>query len=261
MSRPLQLFLTLETVSDTSPANNPVMEEGPWVKLVSHDMVNRKFQLKLGRNTVEVDDFDDAECGSGLYFCRPEHVPRWKDVLGYTHLCDVEVPAEAVVVHFESKSKADTIDIVSTPVPIGEHWMWENKKLCLAAVQQNGRALQYVQGQTPEMCMAAVQRHGYALPHVKEQTPELCLAAVQENGEALRYVKEQTPEICLAAVQQCGYALKYVKEQTPKICLAAVQEDGNALFDVKNQTPEVCQAAVQQNGRALFYVIDRSMLE
>jgi hypothetical protein len=215
-THPLQLSCTLATVSDTSPANSSVMEEGPWLKLVSHDMVNRKFQLKVGRNTV--DDFEaDEECGPGLYFCKPEHVLHWMDVLGYTHLCDVEVPAEATAAHFESKSKADMINIVSESVPIGEHWMWANEEICLAAVQQNGRALQYVQGQTPEMCMAAVQHNGYALPHVKEQTPEICLAAVQQEGHALYYVKEQTPKICLAAVQQCGYALKYVKEQTPKI--------------------------------------------
>jgi hypothetical protein len=94
------------------------MEKGPWVKLVSHNMVNRGFQLELGRNTV--DDFDaDTECGPGLYFCKLEHVFYWMNRLGYTHICDVNVPAEATVAHFDSKSKANMIDIVSTPVPIG----------------------------------------------------------------------------------------------------------------------------------------------
>jgi hypothetical protein len=49
-----------------------VMVERPWVKLVSHDMVNRGFQLKVGRNTV--DEFDPDEYGPGLYFCRPQHM-------------------------------------------------------------------------------------------------------------------------------------------------------------------------------------------
>ena len=77
--------------------------------------------------------------------------------------------------------------------------------------------------------LAAVTQDGFALEHVKEQTPEICLAAVQQNGCALEHVKEQTPEICLAAVTQDGFALEHVKEQTPEICLAAVKENGRAL--------------------------------
>lgn len=80
----------------------------------------------------------------------------------------------------------------------------------LAAVKQDGWALQHVKEQTPEICLAAVKQYGYALQYVNEQTPEICLAAVKQDGDALRYVKEQTPEICLEAVKQEGYALRHV---------------------------------------------------
>lgn len=36
---------------------------------------------------------------------------------------------------------------------------------------------------TPEICLAAVQQDGHALQYVKEQTPEICLAAVQEFSD------------------------------------------------------------------------------
>ena len=35
--------------------------------------------------------------------------------------------------------------------------------------------------------MAAVKQNGYALQYVREQTPEIVLAAVKQNGGALRY--------------------------------------------------------------------------
>jgi G:T-mismatch repair DNA endonuclease (very short patch repair protein) len=38
----------------------------------------------------------------------------------------------------------------------------------LAAVKQYGRALQFIQEQTPELCLAAVQQNGYALQFVTE---------------------------------------------------------------------------------------------
>ena len=60
----------------------------------------------------------------------------------------------------------------------------------LAAVKQNGYALQYVQAQTEEICLAAVKQDGYALKYVQTQTEEICLAAVKQNGDALKYVQE-----------------------------------------------------------------------
>ena len=100
--------------------------------------------------------------------------------------------------------------------------------ICLAAVQQNGHALEYVRTQTLALCLAAVQQDGHALEYVKTQTPAICLAAVQQDGWALRCVQVQTPEVCLAAVQQDGGALAYVKVQTPELRLAALREDPGA---------------------------------
>ena len=81
---------------------------------------------------------------------------------------------------------------------------WNNLEFCKLAVQQNGYALKYVNGQTEEICKLAVQQKGYALCYVKERTDEICKLAVQQNGLALHYVKEQTEEICKLAVQQNG---------------------------------------------------------
>jgi hypothetical protein len=59
---------------------------------------------------------------------------------------------------------------------------------------------------TAEMCLAAVKQNGEALQYVPEElrTAELCLAAVQDDGMALAYVPEelQTAELRLTAVKQ-----------------------------------------------------------
>ena len=112
----------------------------------------------------------------------------------------------------------------------------QTPELCMTAVRQNGRALQYVKEQTPELCMAAVRQYGYALKFVKEQNPEVCMAAVRQNGLALYYVNEQSPELCMSAVCQEGRALEYVKDQTPELCMAAVRQDRLALPCVKDET-------------------------
>ena len=68
---------------------------------------------------------------------------------------------------------------------------WYDSEYCLAAVEQDGDALQYVKEQTEAVCLAAVEQDGYALQYVKEQTEAVCLKAVEQNGFALRYVKRE----------------------------------------------------------------------
>jgi len=46
----------------------------------------------------------------------------------------------------------------------------------------------YVKKKTPEICLAAVQQNGLALEFVNDQTPEICMAAVQQNELATKYI-------------------------------------------------------------------------
>jgi hypothetical protein len=48
----------------------------------------------------------------------------------------------------------------------------------MAAIKQNGMALDFVNDQTPELCLNAVEQNGFALLHVKKKTPELCFIAL-----------------------------------------------------------------------------------
>ena len=232
-----------------------------YVKVMNPGMKNRRYQFRIGLN-IDSNTFDPTmECGNGIYFCEWKDAFYWAYELGYTHVCDIEIPKNAQIAHFTGKSKTDKILILNEPIPLSEHEMWIDPKICMSAVTYTGGALQYVREQTPKICLAAVRKNAWALRFVDKQTPEICLAAVKKGGIALRFVDKQTPEICLAAVQQDGLALQYVQEQTPGICLAAVQQDGNALGYVQEQTPGICLAAVRQNNYAIEYVRDRMSME
>lgn len=43
---------------------------------------------------------------------------------------------------------------------------------------------------TEDICLAAVQQNGKALKYVEDKTLEICLAAVTQNNEALRFIKD-----------------------------------------------------------------------
>ena len=94
-----------------------------------------------------------------------------------------------------------------------------DKEICIEAVKQNGRALQYVPKSIidKEICIEAVKQHWQALQYVPENImdKEICLEAVKHNGYALEYVPENIidKEICIEAVKQNEYALRYVPEE------------------------------------------------
>ncbi len=66
---------------------------------------------------------------------------------------------------------------------------WNDPAHCLAAVQQDGWYLAFVETQTPEICLAAVQQNGWALKYVREQTLEICITAIKQNLEAAEYIR------------------------------------------------------------------------
>jgi len=160
--------------------------------------------------------------------------------------------------------------------------------ICLAAVKQDGLALEYIDKDTlkyvakdtanyVDICLAAVKQNGNALKLVDRDMLEyvakntevyrdICFAAVKQDGLALEYVDKDTAnyaEICLATVTQNGRALRYVDRDTVKdkyaaICLAAVKQNGCVLEDISNEVENyaaICFEAVKQDGLALKYVV------
>ena len=192
-----------------------------------------KYGLNIPKETVNLSSVETC-CGGGLYFTyvRKGKFNVWHDTYAYT----VSVPDDARVYFYKEEVKFKT-----NVLYIERGWNTEEYEEYLYMFLG---WLQHI-SQTPELCLAEVQKNSNALQYIKEQTPEICLTAVKLRGYALEYVINQTPEICLAAVQRNGCALYYVKEQTPEICLAAVQQDTNALKFVKQRMPECTYAVVQ----------------
>jgi prephenate dehydratase len=127
-------------------------------------------------------------------------------------------------------------------------------KVQMAAVQQYGEAIHYIKNPSPEVQMAAVQSAGKAIQDIKNPSHEVQMAAVQQNGEAIQYIKNPSPEVQMAAVQQYVWVIDHIKNPSPEVQMAAVQSAGRVIQYIKNPSPEVQMAAVKQNGRAIRYI-------
>jgi hypothetical protein len=143
-----------------------------------------------------------------------------------------------------------------------------DKDVVLAAVKQNGRALEYVSEELKsdkEVVLAAVAQTVAALKYVSEELKgdkEVILVVVTQNGWALNYASKELKgdkEVVLAAVKQNRNALEYASEELKadkEFMMAAVTKNIHALEyaseDLKRDK-EFILAAVNQYGAALKY--------
>jgi len=213
-----------------------------------------------------------------MYFCEKKYIGFWTKLFKHPLVCEVTLGPESVV-HKGNRLRKTNQYVLGNPVPIREFFALQSEDMlldyvdddglcleyidekaqtpdiCLYAVRQNGRALQYVKNPTPLMEYEAVRQTGRALQFVKGQTRDLCVTAVKQNGLWLKYVQHPEKSVIMMAVHNNPMALKYVKEadQTPYLCKMAVTTNGLAIRHVIQQTPELCAAAIQQNPHAKVY--------
>jgi hypothetical protein len=136
----------------------------------------------------------------------------------------------------------------------------------LAAVKQNGLALQYVLKQTPEICLTAVKQNGLAVQYVNKLNSEICKSAVKQNREAFQYVVENillynynyfldeikhTKNVCLIAVRFFPNVLKHLKSQSIDICKEAIKNDPDSFEHVRNKNFKICKYALSIDGMLL----------
>ena len=145
---------------------------------------------------------------------------------------------------------------------------WSDRNFVLAAVSQNGRALQYAYEdlkKDKDIVLAAVSQNGRALQYASDELKkdkEVVLAAVSQNGRALRYASPEMKDdrgVILEAVRLKGDALMYASEtlqNDKEIVLAAVRQNGPALmyaFDDLKNNKEVVLTAMMQDPNAIIY--------
>jgi hypothetical protein len=130
--------------------------------------------------------FDDSYL-NGMYFYSFEKIISW-----LTHgskLAFISIPDDSKVIHFEGDvSKADKI-YIDRIIDVKDLEMWNDEQICLEAVKQNGKSLQYVRNQTDALCLEAVKQNGFALEYVRNRTDVIVLEAMKQNPAVFEFLK------------------------------------------------------------------------
>lgn len=116
----------------------------------------------------------------------------------------------------------------------------QTEKLCIIAIEQNPKAIQYIQNPTYAVCMSALAQDPTLVQYMYENDKAYLLYdyVVGQDGMNLQYVPgdAQTDSLCIKAVKDNGLALKFVHAKTIDICLAAIRQNYKALRYVDNTT-------------------------
>ena len=126
--------------------------------------------------------------------------------------------------------------------------------IAMAAVNQNGHAIQYIANPSEAVQQAAVNQDSSAIQYITNPSEEVQLAAVNQNGPAIYYITNPSEAVQLAAVNQNGPAIQYIKNPSEAVQLAAIKQDGRAIRYIANPSEAVQQAAVNRDGRAIKYI-------
>ena len=214
-------------------------------------------------------------------------------VRGYPELCKTAVanePDAIKVIPEESRNKDLYLSIVKRN-GMQLYWMVPDKfkdtEMCLAAVHENGKALEYVPAEIidrnicltaiksrsgilqlvpkklrdSEICMIAIKAESWDINYVPDDIldKKMCWTAIKNDADTLSQISDHMidPEMCQFAVERKA-SLNYVPEQLRdrKLCMTAVSLNGHQLHWVPKefQDRDMCMTAVKQSGYALGYV-------
>jgi hypothetical protein len=210
---------------------NSLIKDQIWCKLIKKSKVHNGFEFKS--NTLNVDTLVFNPRGyclpGGIYCANIKDMHIWYNYGGLLtepmyYYSIVSIPNDArVYVEPGIKVKTDTLYLNDFKV------IWDDKKIVLDIIKNDGLAIQYVTNQTHELCLEAIKYDPFTLEYVKKQTTIICIETVKRNGLMLCCVKDQTPEICMIALKQNGLALEYVEQQTFELCIIAVKHNKDAM--------------------------------
>ena len=115
-----------------------------------------------------------------------------------------------------------------------------------------------------EVQVAAVRQNGRAIEHIDNPTEEVQLAAVTQNSYTIKYIIDKgivpSEQVQIAAVSNNGYAIRHIDNPSEEVQLAAVTEIVEAVIFIDNPTENVQLAIVNENGGYIKYIIDKGIV-
>ena len=98
-------------------------------------------------------------------------------------------------------------------------------------------AIGNIRNPSEQVKLAAVMEEGHAIQYIADPSEAVQLAAVLQNGYVIYYIKNPSEQVQIAAVTKDGwYALQFIKNPSEQVQLAAVTREAVKLGSIKPKT-------------------------
>ena len=130
-------------------------------------------------------------------------------------------------------------------IPMGYYKFWPLHSKApteaeqLAAIEQNGYAIRYIEKPSEQLQLVAVKQDGLAIVDIKNPSEQVQLAAVKQDGLAIGFINNPSEQVQLAAVRQNGFAIEDINNPSEQVQLAAVKQYRGSIEYIRNPYPSV----------------------
>ncbi len=188
-------------------------------------------------------------------------VSQWVDAVNKSQKLDGIYEMPGNIYHDKSvrpkiygPDKADLTLIKKNPQKFLKDNQNASEKMQLAAVREDGEAIEYIRNPSEAVQLAAVKENGYAIMYIKNPPEQLQLLAVTQDGHAVQFIKNPSDEIKMAAVNRNGYAIKHINNPSDELQIASVRDHGYAIEYIKNPCEEAQLVAMANFGGLLRFI-------
>jgi hypothetical protein len=156
--------------------------------------------------------------------------------------------------HFESGQFMDEQDDDLEPSSVKPLSGLFSEDKWMAAVKNNGSAIEYIKNPSEKVQLAAVKNNGYAIRYIENPSKKVQLIAVTSHGPAIQFIKNPSENVQLAVVKNDGRMIQYIENPSEKVQLTVVKNNGRAIRYIENPSEKVQLAAVKNNRLAIQFI-------
>ena len=144
----------------------------------------------------------------------------------------------------------------------------QTETMAIAGVLQKGSVLKFIKNKNYDLNIAAVENDGMALEHVDIQTDDIVKAALKQNIKSFKFVKNKTVEVCKYAVSVDPMLLKEIidpfsDQVNEEIVLEALKKKGEMLRFIAQSayTEKMCKLALDSNIEMMSLIPEKFQTE
>jgi len=223
-----------------------------YVKFIRRDRKHYGVRYKEGIVEDPLPFDPDEHCGpGGLFFAKVEDAAQWASF--GDDMATITIPPGERVVEFKQKLKAHRIR-VGKIVPIGDHPVWNDSALRLAAVRKTPWLIEHMKNPSEALQMTAVGKDAGAVLLIEDPCRAAKVLALTLDGNLIEYMKDLDDELQVIAVTKSPEAIYAIDNPCEEAIIAAACVEPCVMGSFPNASDRVKETVIKRCPEAVYWM-------